>query len=339
MRTRASMSTAWRRAETRSMARWRRIPSTICSPMVKAGLSEVIGSWKIIEMRLPRTARMAAGGRRRRSAPSKRLSPATRPGGIATSPMIESAVTLLRHPDSPTRPSVRPASSARLTPSTALKVPASVAKEVVRPRISRRALTPSPASGANPVLHHRHAVHAPERLAVDDEEGRAEEAGGDRAIDLALGAFLQRRIVEGLCEGIGVEADGLCHRDHLRRRRNVAPLHEVRVVERLGERAALRRVAIASPIEGAQRRDGEYGEMRRIGERHLVQPGGAREILLRVLALHRHIDERCLAGELEHRPEEHGPPAQRPADALLEIVGEAARDVAVGRGELEVEVD
>src|SRR5258706_1737718 len=253
------MSIAWRRAASRSIARWRRIPSTICSPMVKAGLSEVIGSWKIIEMRLPRTARIAALGRRRRFAPSKRISPATRPGGLATSPMIESAVTLLPHPDSPTRPSVRPAWSARLTPSTALKVPASVAKEVVRPRISRRALTPSPASGANPVLHHRHAVHAPERLAVDDEERRAEDAGGDRAVDLALGAFLQRRIVEGLCQRIGVEAEGLCHRDHLRRRGDVAPVDEVRLVERLGERAALRRVAIAGPIEGAQRPNGDHG--------------------------------------------------------------------------------
>src|SRR5258706_7901865 len=117
--------------------------------MVKAGLSDVIGSWKIIEMRSPRTARIRAAGSASRFAPSKRISPAAmRPGGLATSPMMESAVTLLPQPDSPTSPSVRPASSVKLTSSTALKVPASVAKEVVRPRTSRSGLTVGSALGA-----------------------------------------------------------------------------------------------------------------------------------------------------------------------------------------------
>ncbi len=101
--------------------------------MVNAGLSDVIGSWKIIAMRSPRIARIRFGVARRRSAPSNRISPpATRPGG-ATRPMIESAVTLLPQPDSPTMPSVRPASSAKLTPSTALNVPASVVNAVREP--------------------------------------------------------------------------------------------------------------------------------------------------------------------------------------------------------------
>ena len=42
-----------------------------------------------------------------------------RPGGIGTSPMIESEVTDLPHPDSPTMPSVRPAWSENEIPSTA----------------------------------------------------------------------------------------------------------------------------------------------------------------------------------------------------------------------------
>ena len=37
-----------------------------------------------------------------------------RPGGCGTSPMIDSAVTLLPQPDSPTMPSVRPRSSVKL---------------------------------------------------------------------------------------------------------------------------------------------------------------------------------------------------------------------------------
>jgi hypothetical protein len=115
--------------------------------MVNAGLSDVIGSWKIIEMRLPRTSRISAAESRRRSTPSKRISPSRmRPGGLATSPMMESAVTLLPQPDSPTMPSVRPASSEKLTPSTALNVPASVRNAVRRPRTSSSALIAADAS-------------------------------------------------------------------------------------------------------------------------------------------------------------------------------------------------
>ena len=40
--------------------RWRTMPSTIWSPIVNAGLSEVIGSWKIIAIRSPRSSRIAA---------------------------------------------------------------------------------------------------------------------------------------------------------------------------------------------------------------------------------------------------------------------------------------
>src|SRR3954467_8759869 len=101
--------------------------------MVNAGLSELIGSWKIIAIRSPRSARIRSGGNDRRSTPSNRISPpAMRPGGCGTSPMMESAVTLLPQPDSPTMPSVRPASSSKLTPSTARNSPASVAKCVLR---------------------------------------------------------------------------------------------------------------------------------------------------------------------------------------------------------------
>ena len=130
MRTRRSISIASVLASRPSIRRWRRITSTICSPMVNAGLSEVIGSWKIIEMRLPRSSRIAWTGSASRSRPSNRISPpSTRPGGCGTNPMIESAVTLLPQPDSPTMPSVRPARTAKLTPSTAANSLPSIAKE------------------------------------------------------------------------------------------------------------------------------------------------------------------------------------------------------------------
>src|SRR5437868_5638925 len=60
MRTRRSISIARPRASRGLVLRWRRMPSTIWSPMVKAGLSEVIGSWKIIDIWLPRNSRSAA---------------------------------------------------------------------------------------------------------------------------------------------------------------------------------------------------------------------------------------------------------------------------------------
>ena len=102
------------------------MPSVICSPTVSTGLSEVIGSWKIIEMRFPRSSRKAAAESCRRSTPSNRISPpAIRPGGRGTSPMIDSAVTLLPQPDSPTMPSVRPGSMEKLIPSTAGNSPPS----------------------------------------------------------------------------------------------------------------------------------------------------------------------------------------------------------------------
>ena len=47
----------------REPPRWRKIVSMIWSPMVKLGLSEVIGSWKIMASRLPRRSRSVCVGR------------------------------------------------------------------------------------------------------------------------------------------------------------------------------------------------------------------------------------------------------------------------------------
>ncbi len=57
------------------------------------------------------------------------------------SPMIESAVTDLPQPDSPTIPSVWPRSTEKLTPSTARTTPSRVKKCVCRSRTSSRAMT------------------------------------------------------------------------------------------------------------------------------------------------------------------------------------------------------
>ena len=78
---------------------------------------------------------------------------ATRPGGC-TSRMMDSDVTLLPHPLSPTSPSTSPLSMAKLTPSTARSTPWSVAKCVSSPStessggmISQRDAAPREADG------------------------------------------------------------------------------------------------------------------------------------------------------------------------------------------------
>jgi hypothetical protein len=81
--------------------------SAICRPMVSTGLSEVIGSWKIIEISLPRIAHLAAR-RAQQVAAVERMRPGDAPGGIGIRRRIDMAVTLLPQPDSPTMASVSP---------------------------------------------------------------------------------------------------------------------------------------------------------------------------------------------------------------------------------------
>ena len=77
--------------------------------MVSTGLRLVIGSWKIIAILRPRSARIASFGSVVSSWPSKRIEPPTmRPVSGAISRRIDSAVTDLPQPDSPTMPSVSP---------------------------------------------------------------------------------------------------------------------------------------------------------------------------------------------------------------------------------------
>src|SRR3977135_3369728 len=84
------------------------------------------------EMWAPRTARISDSGSASSSRPLKRRLPrAMRPGGC-TRRMIDSAVTDLPLPDSPTSPSVSPARISKLTSSTAGTGPMGRSKTVVR---------------------------------------------------------------------------------------------------------------------------------------------------------------------------------------------------------------
>ena len=95
--------------------------------MVITGLSEVIGSWKIIEISLPRTLRISSWLSFSRSLPPSFTVPETmRPGGSGIRRISDSAVMLLPQPDSPTMASVSPDATPKFTPSTALTMPCRV---------------------------------------------------------------------------------------------------------------------------------------------------------------------------------------------------------------------
>ena len=103
--------------------------SPIWSPTVKLGLSEVIGSWKIMASRLPRRSCICRSGSAASSRPSKATEPDMRVPASGSSRMMESAVTLLPQPDSPTMPSVRPRHSEKLTPLDGFREGAAIALE------------------------------------------------------------------------------------------------------------------------------------------------------------------------------------------------------------------
>src|SRR5580704_994864 len=115
-----------------------RSASAICSPTRRSGLRLVIGSWKIMAMRLPRMDRIAFSSSVARSCPSNRIEPPTmRATFSGRSRMTDNAVTLLPQPDSPTMPSVSPAATSKLTPSTARVTPSALKKCVLRLRTLR----------------------------------------------------------------------------------------------------------------------------------------------------------------------------------------------------------
>ena len=76
--------------------------SPIWSPMVRSGLSAVIGSWKIIAMPAPRTLRISAVVAAARSRPSNITRPPSMVTSFGNSRMMALAMIDLPEPDSPT---------------------------------------------------------------------------------------------------------------------------------------------------------------------------------------------------------------------------------------------
>ncbi len=132
--------------------------SAIWSPTFMTGLSAVIGSWKIIEMRSPRMRRISAGDLSSRSSPSSSTRPAVAvscPGG--SRPMTACAVTDFPEPDSPTTQTISPGATANETFSTAF----------------RRSAPVGQADGE--------ALHVEHRLGVDGHHTRRASFGSSRS--------------------------------------------------------------------------------------------------------------------------------------------------------------
>ncbi len=148
MPTRSRRLNASARASRRPSPRWMRSGSAICSPIVKTGLRLDIGSWKIIEMSLPRSRPISRLERPSSSAPWNRIDPDTTSPGWGTRPRIDRHVTLLPEPDSPTSPSVSPARISNETPLAARTTPCEVANIVTRSRTLSRGSSPPSGSTA-----------------------------------------------------------------------------------------------------------------------------------------------------------------------------------------------
>ena len=140
MPTRFSISTARSSASFAERPWWRRSVSPICRPTVSTGFRLVIGSWKIMEMSLPRIARISRSEHSSRFFPFSRIAPAILPGGSGISRRMDMAVTDLPQPDSPTMASVSPAFTWKETPSTARLMPSGVRKWVWRFSTSSRGM-------------------------------------------------------------------------------------------------------------------------------------------------------------------------------------------------------
>ena len=107
MPVRASSSMARARAAFGRIASCSSSTSPIWLPTVYSGFSAVIGSWKIIAMRLPRRPRIWRSLLASRSSPSKRIAPLV--VALSTSRSTDSAVIDLPEPDSPTSANFSPA--------------------------------------------------------------------------------------------------------------------------------------------------------------------------------------------------------------------------------------
>ena len=198
---------------------------------------------------------------------------------------------------------------------------------------------PFPPPGCEPLLDLVEPVHAPERLAVDHDEGRAEHASGDRGVDFALGPVLDRRIAQRGAHLVGVAAEGGRDLDDVVHLGNVHVIDEIGPVECLRELRRFLRVLACQPVAGARRRDARDRENRRQLEVHAVESRRAHEVALAVLALQRQLRQGLAAGHLEDRAEQDRAPVDRAPVLGRQRLDLFRCEIAVRRREVEIEVD
>ena len=132
MPTRRIQSMALARASTPRRSVCTSMASTIWSPTFITGFRLVAGSWKIMPMRPPRTARMPASGSASTSSPSRLTWPCVMRPFSGKRRMRASAVMLLPQPDSPTSAKVSPRRMVSARPSSALTRPSSASSATLR---------------------------------------------------------------------------------------------------------------------------------------------------------------------------------------------------------------
>src|SRR3569832_751230 len=207
------MPTASNTSNTRLRARsprrplWRARLSPICSPTVSTGLSEVMGSWKIMAMRLPRTSRIATSGSAIKSRPASSTSPLTLPAACGGKRrMMLSAVIDLPQPDSPSSAKVSPRRTSKLTPSTA-RMARLLSNQVRRSRTDNRmsfmSATVSSISGRRRRAPHRKRGWRTNQGEHEDE-GREQRPPHD-----GLARHLEPRGIDHIAPAVhgGVDAD------------------------------------------------------------------------------------------------------------------------------------
>jgi len=107
--------------------------SSIWSPQVMTGFSAVMGSWKIIDMRVARSSRKRARGACVMSSPCSRMRPLRTGSCLGSRPITPCAMTLLPEPDSPTRQTISPRPTSNETPRTAVSRSPPLGSAMLRP--------------------------------------------------------------------------------------------------------------------------------------------------------------------------------------------------------------
>src|SRR5688572_12442866 len=187
MWTASSSSTACWAADAREWPCTKRA-SAIWSPTRITGFSAVIGSWKMREIRAPRTSRISRSPSCSRLPPSNRSSPLViRPPG-GSSRRIENAVIDLPLPDSPTRPSVSPGRIWKLTSFTAGLARPAGPNSTVRCRTSSSGAPGGATLVSDTVGILMLSEHSPERVGNLAQRGQSLHRGDDRRDEVVAAA-------------------------------------------------------------------------------------------------------------------------------------------------------